>query len=189
MNRILAACLLALGLAQHAAAATAGGVTLPDSYVVDGQTLRLNGIGVRALSIIGVRIYVAALYTVAPSGDARAILASSTPKALVLAYLHDGSKSQVEEEYRKGSRQNCGNGECPAADAPDFERLVAAAPAVKAGETTTYIVTARGLRVLANNRPVIELANPDLAMRILEGFIGPRPPTEDLRAGLLGKPQ
>lgn len=189
MNRILPACLLMLGLASHAVAATAGGVTLPDTYVVDGQTLRLNGIGVRALSIIGIRIYVAALYTAFPSGDARAIEASRTPKALILQYLHDGSKSQVEDEYRKAQRQNCGHGECPQADSPDFDRLVAAAPAVKAGETTTYIVTTRGLRVLGNDRLVIDIPNPDMALRILDGFIGNYPPSEALRAGLLGKPQ
>ena len=30
-------------------------------------------------------------------------------------------------------------------------------------------------------------ANPDLAFRILDGFIGARPPSESLRAALLGQ--
>ncbi len=187
MIRIGAACLLlALCLANPAGAATAGGLTLPDAYPVEGQNLRLNGIGVRTLTIFEVRIYVAGLYTAAPSHDARAILSAATPKVLLLQYLHEGTKAQVEEEYRKGERQNCGQGECPKSDDADFARLIAAAPPVKVGDTTTYIITSRGLRVLANNQQIIEINNPDLANRILEGFIGAHPPSTDLRASLLG---
>ncbi len=182
---VVAGC-IAGGVPIAARAASVGGYSLPDTYAVDGQTLHLNGIGIRALSIIGIKIYVAALYLAAPGRDARAIEGAATPKVLLLQYLHDGSKQQVEDEYRKGQRQNCGHGECPQSDAADFERLVAAAPPVKVGDTTTYIVTSRGLRVLANNRPVIDIANPDLGMRMLDGFIGAHPPTTDLRDALLG---
>ena len=178
--------LLALCLANPARAATVSGVTLPDVYPVGGQNLRLNGIGLRTLTIFEIRIYVAGLYTAVPSHDARTILSASTPKVLLLQYLHEGSKSQVEEEYRKGERENCGHGECPQSDNADFERLIAAAPAVKVGDTTTYIATSRGLRVLANNRQIFEIDNPGLANRIMGGFIGAHPPSTDLRAALLG---
>lgn len=169
-----------------ARAATLSGVTLPDTYPVDGQTLRLNGIGLRTLTIFGIRIYVAGLYAAEPARDARTILSAKTPKVLLLQYLHEGSKEQVEAEYRKGERENCGHGECPKSDEPDFERLIAVAPAVNVGDTTTYIASGRGLRVLANNRQIIDIPNPDLANRILEGFIGAHPPSTDLRAELLG---
>ena len=190
MIRLAAACLLGLAVGlpapTPASAASLAGITFPDTMTIDGQTLTLNGLGLRTMTILNVKIYVAGLYVAAPAHEARAIEAASTPKVLVLRYIHGGSKEQVEEEYRKGEALNCGHGECPQADAPDFERLIAVAPAVKEGDTTTYIATARGLRVLANNRPLIEINNPDLGNRIIDGFIGAHPPMDSLRAALLG---
>jgi len=69
---------------------------------------------------------------------------------------------------------------------PDFERLIAASPAVKAGDTSTYIYMPGRVRVLANDRLLGEFAGADLSGRLLKGFIGPHPPSESLRAALLG---
>ena len=187
MFRKLAAALLCLTLATRAGAATLDGVTLPDHYpVAGGQALTLNGIGVRTLSIFSVKVYVAGLYLATPSHDAKQILKSATPKVLVLQFLHTGSKADIEKEYREGEKNNCGDGGCNPADQADFERLVAAAPAVAVGDTSTYIFTSRGFQVLANNRVIGNYANPDLGERILAGFIGNRPPSADLRSALLG---
>ena len=183
------AVLTALCLGTTASAATLDGVTLPDSYPVQGATLHLNGIGVRTLSVFAVRIYVAGLYLEHPSHDASQILASPEPKIIILQYLHAGSKQEVEKEYRAGEMTNCGSGGCAASDKDDFERLVAAAPAVKVGDTSTYIISQNGLRVLANNRDIGTYNNRDLGMRLLAGFIGERPPSQELRTALLGLAQ
>ena len=177
---------LACLAAGSAAAATLEGVTLPDTYQAAGQKLELNGIGLRTLTIFNVRIYVAALYTAHPSHDAQQILDSPAPKVLVLRFIHAGSKADVEKEYRKGEETNCADGGCAAADGPDFERLVAAAPAVKEGDTTTYIFSGDGVQVLANDKPLIQIHNRDLAKRLLAGFIGAHPPSASLRSALLG---
>lgn len=180
----LACCWLAS--AAPGAAATLAGVTLPDSLPVEGQTLALNGIALRSLTIFNVKVYVAGLYLARPSHDAQQILASPGPKAIMLQFLHSGSKAEVEKEYRLGEANNCGDGSCDPADKGDFERLIAAAPAVKPGDTSTYIFTGKGVRVLANNVQIAEFANKDLALRLLSGFIGAHPPSEDLRQHLLG---
>jgi hypothetical protein len=99
---------LALTLTASAAgAATLDGVTFPDKYPVAGQTLVLNGLGQRTLTVFNVKVYVAALYLPQPSHDAAQILASHSPKVLLLQYLHSGSKSEIEQEYRKGEQTNC----------------------------------------------------------------------------------
>ena len=180
--------LVSVGLATSAAAgATLDGVTLPDTISVDGRTLVLNGIGVRTLTIFSVKIYVAGLYLLDRSHDAQAILKSDEPRAVTLEFLHAGSKADVEKEYREGERVNCGGGECAASDAADFERLVAAAPGVAVGDTSTYIFANGGVEVLANGREIGRFANRDLAYRLLSGFIGEHPPTQALRAALLGE--
>ena len=170
----------------QAGAATMDGMTLPDTYPVDGQTLRLNGIGVRTLTIFSVKIYVAGLYLATPSHDAQQILKSSSPRVIMLKFMHAGSKADIEKEYREGEKTNCGNGGCNPADEGDFERMVAAAPAVAVGDTSTFIFTATGFRVLANNRNIGSYSNTDLGERVLAGFIGDHPPSAELRSALLG---
>ena len=186
MLRTLAACLFCFAMTTGARAATLDGVTLPDHYPVAGQSLALNGIGVRTLTIFDVRVYVAGLYLAEPSHDAGQILRSPTAKVLLLQFLHAGSKAAIEKEYREGEKNNCADGGCNPADQPDFERLVASAPGVAVGDTLTYIFTAKGFEVLANNRPIGSYANPGLGERILAGFIGNKPPSPDLRSALLG---
>ena len=180
--------LLCAALVRPAAAATLDGVTFPDTMQYGGQTLVLNGVGLRTLTILEVHIYVAALYLPAPSHDPQQILQSSGPKVLTLKFLHGGSKQEVQEEYRKGERVNCADGGCSAADSPDFERLVAAAPAVSAGDTSPYEFANGGVVVLANGQEIDKVNNPSLAKRLLAGFIGDHPPSPRLRRELLGLP-
>ena len=184
---LLAACLAQSALAQSAAA-TLAGVTLPQTYAVNGQPLSLNGIGLRTFTILEVKGYVAGLYLTQLSHDPQAILASPATKVIVLQFLRSASKADVENEYRAGEKANCAGGGCNPADAADFERLIAAAPAVKEGDTSTYIFTSKSVRVLANDQVVGEFANPDLANRLLAGFIGAHPPSQALKNQLLGLP-
>jgi long-chain acyl-CoA synthetase len=188
MIRKLLPGLLAIGLVSHAAAATVEGVVFPDRYGVDGHELVLNGAGLRTLTIFHIHAYVAGLYLQAPSRDARQILSAPGTKVVVMEFLHTGSKADVERQYRKGEEENCSHGECDPADKDDFERLIAAAPGVEPGDTFTYIVDDRGVRLLHNNKLVIDIANKDLGYRILSGFIGAHPPSPELRAALLGQP-
>ena len=178
-----------LGVPQPGRAATTGGASLPDTYpVAGGQQLMLNGLGIRTVTVFNVKVYVAGLYLAQRSNDARAILASPGPKVVLLQFLHAASKSDIEKHYREGEQNNCGHGGCAPADAADFERLIAATPAAAVGDTLTYVITSKGVRVLSNNRLDGEFANPDLGMRLLAGFIGETPPSQDLKQHLLGAP-
>ncbi len=195
MNRrtALLACLAPLGLnlglisLQPAQAAVLGGVTFPDTYPAGGQTLVLNGLGLRTLTVFNVKVYVAGLYLPQKSGDAQAIMASPGAKVILMQFLHTASKSQIEKQYREGESRNCGHGECAPSDKNDFERLIAATPAAAVGDTLTYVFSARGVRALFNNRAIGDFANPDLGLRLLAGFIGNAPPSEDLKRHLLGQ--
>ena len=185
-RRLALLALCGLVLAGPGRAASVSGLSLPDTFPLAGQTLVLNGLGIRTLTIFKVKVYLAGLYVAQRNRDARAILASPGPKVIVMQFLHKASKEDVEKQYREGEAKNCGHGECAPSDKDDFERLIALTPAAAVGDTLTYICTQRGLRVLFNNKQVGEIANPDLATRILAGFIGSNPPSEDLKAQLLG---
>ena len=163
---------------RPASAATIQGVSFPEHFPINGQTLVLNGVGLRTVTIFRVKIYVAGLYLPRQSHSQQDILAMRGNKVIVvMRFIHAGSKADVERQYRKGEQENCGNGECDPADAPDFEKLIAAAPAVEPGDTFTYVITDTGLQLYFNNKLVIEIANKDLGYRILAGFIGDHPPS------------
>jgi Chalcone isomerase-like len=188
MLRKLYPLLILCWFASSAAAATLEGATLPDTYPVNGQSLVLNGIGLRTLTIFNIHAYIAGLYLPRPNHDAQQILASPGPKVLVLKFVHAASKERIEKQYRAGEAENCGNDGCDQSDKADFERLVAAAPAVNPGDSSTYIFTDKGVQVLANDRVIGDFADRDLAYHLLAGFIGDHPPSRSLRSGLLGLP-
>src|SRR5689334_7437199 len=73
-NLILTA-FVAISMAS-ASAATVDDITMPDARMINGRQLVLNGMGERTYSILGIRIYVAALYLEQRSHDAEAILRS-----------------------------------------------------------------------------------------------------------------
>jgi hypothetical protein len=180
--------LATLCMAPAVRAATLAGVEVPDTLQVDGKPLVLNGVGLRTLTILRIKIYVAALYLPKKSSDARAILASPGPKVVALHYIHSGSKEQVQDRYREGEKVNCGNGGCDAALQSDFEKLVASALPVREGDITNFVVTERGFRVIFNGRPVVSFTDSRLGNMMIEDFIGAHPPSEDPRAALLGMP-
>lgn len=188
LTRALVAAVIGCWVTTNAAAATLGGETLPDTYTVDGQTLVLNGIGLRTLTFLEIRAYVAGLYLPRRSQDAVQILASPEPKVIMLKFIRGASKARIEKQYRAGEAQNCADGGCDPADEGDFEHLVAVAPAVNAGDTTAYVITGHDVRVFANDRLIDRFSNRDLAYRLVAGFIGGRPPSEKLRRQMLGLP-
>jgi hypothetical protein len=186
LGRFAMAMLMGLAMAGPAYSATIDGYSLPDVYPLPGQSLVLNGIGIRTLTIFRVRVYVAGLYVTQKTTDAAALMSSPEPEVVLMQFLRSASKSTIEKQYREGEEKNCGHGECPPGDQPDFEHLVAATPARAVGQTLAYIITSKGLELLADNKLVVSIDNPGLAKRILAGFIGPNPPSSELKARLLG---
>jgi hypothetical protein len=70
---LAAATSIALSVAH---AADLEGVFMPETRVVDGTQMRLNGIGLRTFSALGIRIYVAGLYLERRNRDPDTILHS-----------------------------------------------------------------------------------------------------------------
>ncbi len=193
-RRFVAAALMllaALALSPAARAASLAGVDIPETFSIDGKSLVLNGYGLRTLTFLKVKIYVAALYLPKKSNDAQAILASPGPKVLRLHHIHSGTKDQVQDRYKEGLKVNCGDEQgtgCPADLRADYQKLFDSAKPVAEGDITTYIVTDKQFRVVFNGVPVISFNNVALGNMILAGFIGAHPPSPDLRAALLGVP-
>lgn len=165
-------------------AARVDGVWLPNTRVVNGEKLVLNGIGLRTYSIFHIHIYVAGLYLTRRTGDANAILRSPEDKLLQLWFLHDVDAEQARSAWREGFERNC---VLPCHLNPeDVRRFLAAVPPVRKGDECTILFTSWGAEISIDGRLLGRIDNPRFAEAMLATFIGPAPPTEQLKRELLG---
>jgi len=179
--------LAALALAPFSAARAADldGVVMPDQRVVDGTRMRLNGIGLRTYSILGIHIYVAGLYLERRSDNPDSILHSPDRKLLDIRFLRDVAAEDARRAWLDGFEHNCRLPECYL-DPRDVERFLAAVPPIHKGDETTLFFTSRGVDVTFNQRPLGDITDTHFAETVLATFIGPAPPTPRLKRELLG---
>lgn len=174
----------ALTFISVANAAELDGVTMPDGKVVNGATMRLNGIGLRTYSMLGIPIYVAGLYLEQRSDDPDTILHSPQAKLLEIRFLRDVDAKDARQAWRDGLDQNC-KSPCYL-DPRGVERFLAAVPAVHTGDKSTLLFTPRGVRITLNGRSMGDIGDPHFAEVMLSTFIGNEPPTPRLKRQLLG---
>ena len=91
---------LLLGAAP-ALAKTVQGVTFPDTATVGGQSVTLNGMGVR-VAYIFVKVYVGGLYLATPTHDAPAAVQTDEPKRVLLQFLRDVTHEEMVKAMREG---------------------------------------------------------------------------------------
>jgi len=165
-------------------AGSLAGVTLPDSVRVAGSTLQLNGMGLRKKFVV--KIYVAGLYVERKSSDAGAILKSEAPKRIVMQFLHGASKGQMTDAFVESF-----NNDAPEAKKTvqaDIDRFLAALEPVKEGDQMvfTYLPGA-GTTFAVNGRDKLTIATPNFAAVLFSVWLGPKPPNEEMKKGLLGQ--
>ena len=179
---ILAAAILVAVTVAHAA--DLEGVSMPETRVVDGTQMRLNGIGLRTYSALGIRIYVAGLYLERRSGDPDTILHSQERKLLDIRFLRDVDAEDARKAWRDAFDQNC---KAPCyLDPHDVERFLAAVPSVHKGDDSALLFTSEGVHVTFNGRLMGDIHDPHFAELMLATFIGAVPPTPRLKRELLG---
>jgi len=102
--RIVTAALLALFLALPAGAGSLAGVTLPDKAEVKGQSLTLDGMGLRTKFFI--KVYVGALYLPQKEKAAAKVLSEDAPRRMVMHFLYSVNKDQMCDAWSEGLEQN-----------------------------------------------------------------------------------
>jgi hypothetical protein len=156
--------------------------TLPDTLSAGDSTLKLNGLGLRKKAIV--KVYVGALYLTSPSKDADAILASDQTKAIRMHFLRDLKKAQLIEAFQEGFE---GNAKDKAGQRAAFEKMLALVPDVKEGETLTFTyVPGKGTALQVGNKELGTFAGKGFADAVFSIWLGPKPPTADLKKGMLG---
>ena len=84
------------------------GVAIPDSITIKGQSLHLNGAGLREISLLGVpiKLYVASFYTPSKVHTLDEVLASPRPIEINFTFLKGVSRRIVESTWRNQFAHN-----------------------------------------------------------------------------------
>jgi hypothetical protein len=161
------------------------GVKFDDERSAAGQTLKLNGLGLRQATMFKVNVYVAGLYAAAPSKDANALLAANTPKLLVLHFVRDVGARDLREAWEEGFEHNAKD------RVADFkariEKLQSWMADMSKGQTLTFLhKPGAGVEVVVNGKARGTLEGDDFARAFLSIWLGANPPNAELKTGLLG---
>jgi hypothetical protein len=181
----LAALLIVSPVSTLGTVALAGelsGVTLPDTLKAGEKTLKLNGLGLRKKAMF--KIYVGGLYLESPSKDASAILAADQAKAIRMHFLRDLTKAQLVEAFQEGFE---GNVKDRAPQKAAFDKMLALVPDVKEGSTLTFAyLPGKGTTLSAGSKELGVFEGKGFADAVFAIWLGPKPPSEDLKKGMLG---
>ncbi len=159
------------------------GVTMPDTMSVGDKTLKLNGMGVRKKLFI--KVYVGGLYLEAPSKDAAAILAADAPRAIRMHYTYNVGKDKITDAFREGFENNAKA--LAASQKANIDKMIAAVPDLKDGQTMSFIyVPGKGTTLSHEGKDLFSAEGKEFADAVFSLWLGPKPPSEDLKKGLLG---
>lgn len=168
-----------------AGAAELAGVSLPDQVTVGGKTLVLNGMGLRKKMVI--KVYAAGLYLEERSADPAVILGSSSTKRVVMHFLTGmATKSKMDEAWREGFEANSPDTYPALADR--VTTFMGFFGDMKDGdEIVLTVVPGAGTTAALNGQDKGTIAGDDFGAGLLKVWLGDHPPSQDLKAGLLGK--
>ncbi len=183
MHRVLILSLLIL-LTSPLGAAELAGVTMDDSVKAGEETLVLNGLGLRKKAIF--KIYVGGLYLPAKQSDAAKIFAADAPRRMVMHVLYKAlSQDQLADGW-----DDCLEANTPSAGSEvkqGFETLNGWMEEVKKGGRLAFTYApASGTEVAVKGVSKGTIAGKPFADALFACWIGGKPATEDLKAGLLG---
>jgi hypothetical protein len=185
---LMFALLLLLQAAQPAAAQMKiAGVSFDAAAKVDGQDLKLNGVGTR--SVAWFTGYAAGLYLAQPATQAGQAMNAPGPKRLQLRMLVEVSTDEFIKAYHKGVGRNF-----PAAQQPalaermaQFDAQMKTVGKVKKGDTINLdFLPAQGMLMSINGQPRgTAIAGADHYAALLSVFLGDRPVDDKMKVGLL----
>ncbi len=165
-------------------AASLAGVTMPDTQQVGEKKLVLNGLGLRTDFMV--KVYVAGLYLEQKSSDANAIIKADGPNRIVMQFLHSASKSQMANAFNESFSDN--TPEAVTTMKPDIDRLLSALEPLKPGDQMVFTyIPGTGTTLAINGKEKLTIAGSAFRPVLLSVWLGPKPPTANVKKGMLGQ--
>lgn len=166
------------------------GYNFEDKITLDGKELHLNGMALRTVRRFGMsfKVYVAGLYVEKRSTDAKEIMESGGVVHLKSYYLREVTKKQQKDPFRDAIRKNCYS-DCSDSKKKIF-KIINACKRTKEGgsfDFTFYPDKVKFSMDGANAKSEVVVDGASFSKDMLAIWLGPEPPNESLKAGLLGE--
>ena len=181
--------LMAISSLGWAAPRDVGGIPYPDSLQLGGETLQLNGAGVRYKAVF--KVYAAGLYLPTRASIPEEALAQPGAKRIAITMLRDIDANELGKLFTRGVEENSTRAE--------FSQLVpgllrmgqmfADQKQLKTGDTFHVDwIPGTGAQVVVRNMPQGEpIREPAFFKALLRIWLGPVPADFQLKEALLGK--
>jgi hypothetical protein len=178
------AVLVACAPAGAAHAAVCQDFTFPEKLTDRNDTLVLNGVGLRRAYRF-VKVYVAGLYLPAKTSNPAEIIDPTKPHTMVLHMLRSVTKQEMVEAWTKGFQDNAPQ-EWPTI-APRVDALQKAIPAMNKGDEIWFShKPGEGVTFTLAGKASGRMEGDDFARALFSIYVGPKPPNEGLKTGVLG---
>jgi hypothetical protein len=175
---------MTLGAVSSAHGATLAGVSFPDQATVEGKAVVLNGLGLRTATMLKVKVYVIGLYLESRSGDPQAIIASGGNKRIAMHFVHDVSADKLRGGWSEGFEDNTGD---VAGIKDEIAKFNASMRDVKKGDSIVLDLAGDNVDVLINDTRIDSVAGKAFQQAVLAIWLGPKPPNDALKQGILGR--
>jgi hypothetical protein len=185
---VLAAGVLAFGQAHAQQAVEVEGQKFEPTVVVGGQTLTLNGVGLRKRAVF--KVYVAGLYAGQKSTSAAAIVNDKGARRVSLRMLRDVEAQSFIDSFNEGLKNNTPEAQLNAMKA-QVDALSATLKSIgeaKKGDVINFDYTPDGgTRITLNGQPKGNaIPGADFFAAVLRIWLGEKPADETLKKGMLG---
>lgn len=176
--------------AAHAQVLDLAGAKFAPSVSLAGQTLQLNGAGIRYKFVV--KVYAAGLYLAGKAGTPETVLAAPGPKRLQVSMLREIDANELGKLFTRGMQDN--------ASREQFSKVIpgtirmadifSARKRLLAGDAFSVdFVPGVGTTVLVNGQPQAEpIKEPEFFNALLRIWLGPVPADAALKSALLGRP-
>ena len=159
---------------------TVEGINFPDFENVQEIQLKLNGAGIRKATMFKVKVYAAALYLTESESNATKIFQLKNPKLLVMKFMRDVDKEKINDAWDAAFEDS----------GPSFrseiKSLKVLMPDAKEGDLFEYVFWDDRTEFKLNHKLKGTLPGGAWGKTLLNTWIGNKPPTEELKNGLLG---
>jgi hypothetical protein len=174
-------------LAPAANALMIEGVNVPAQQTVGGETLPLNGAGVRTITLafIPIKAYVGAFYAPAPLKTEQAVLASPGPLAFTFTFLQGVGQGQVTDAWNAQFKASA-TSTYPGLPA-DQAKFVSMFGALKKGGVEMVQIVGNETRVYDGGSLKGVIPGRDFQQAFLSMWFGSQPVMPSLKKALLGE--
>lgn len=184
MKNIWLVLILCLFLTTTAAAVEIAGVKLDPTVTVNGQSLQLNGSGLRKKFFV--KVYIGSLYASKHFSTAAEALHDNGNKLIRMNFLHSKvEKGKIIEAFKEGFANNSPE---LAATAEVKKFLALFTADFIRGDVVDLTLRGDGTVTASHNSKQLgTVTSPKLARAVLAIYLGDKPADESLKKGMLGK--